>query len=33
MQDMVHVPGKGGAMENWGLVLYSLKTLMFDQVE
>ena len=32
-QDMVHVPGKGGAMENWGLVLYSKETLMFDMEE
>ena len=31
-QDMVHVPGKGGAMENWGLVLYSYDTVMFDMV-
>ena len=30
---MVHVPGKGGAMENWGLVLYSKDTLMFDVEE
>ena len=31
--DMVSVPNKGGAMENWGLVLYSKATLMFDQEE
>merc|ERR1711970_135626 len=29
--DMVSVPKKGGAMENWGLILYSHDTLMYDQ--
>ena len=29
--DMVSVPKKGGAMENWGLILYSYDTLMYDQ--
>ncbi|XP_023338813.1 puromycin-sensitive aminopeptidase-like protein [Eurytemora carolleeae] len=31
--DMVSVPGKGGAMENWGLVLYSPDTILYDQEE
>ena len=31
--DMVSVPNKRGAMENWGLVLYNYDTLMFDQEE
>ena len=29
--DMVSVPNKGGAMENWGLILYSRDTVLYDQ--
>jgi len=29
--DMVSVPKKGGAMENWGLILYSFSTLLYDE--
>jgi len=29
--DMVSVPNKGGAMENWGLTLFDKETLLYDQ--
>ena len=31
-QDMVNVPGKVSAMENWGLSMYNREAILFDQV-
>ena len=32
-QDMVNVPGKFSAMENWGLSMYNREAILFDQVQ